>query len=119
MECTEPTSNSFEICDTSSFPAFDGYGMAVEIKTPVKFHFTSLKEQLRNPSNQVVDFVHMDAPDTLLIAMEALHRFRDQHDDQLPSPWDEEHAQEVLRYAIEIADGKVQGYVHISLLIGI
>lgn len=60
----------------------------------------------------IVDFAKMDAPAQLLLAHQALHRFREQRGGELPRPWHEEDAQAMHALAEEInAASKVASYV--------
>jgi ubiquitin-activating enzyme E1 len=66
-----------------------------------------LKESLQRPKILVSDFVKLDRPQQLHVAMQALHRFWELHG-SLPEPWNKEHAQQMVQLAHEINSKSVQ-----------
>lgn len=96
---------TFSIGDVSGLGSYKGGGIFRQVKMPRFVDFQSLEEQLKKPELMVSDFAKFERPLQLHIGVQALHRFAEVHDGQLPRPHNESDAQEVL----EIANGLAAG----------
>ena len=70
---------------------------------PKFIDFQSLEEQLKNPELLISDYAKFDRPLQLHIGIQALHKFAETHDGQLPRPHNDSDAQEVLKLATDLA----------------
>ncbi|KAJ5098199.1 hypothetical protein N7532_005200 [Penicillium argentinense] len=94
---------TFTIGDVSDLGSYQGGGLFNQVKMPKFVDFQPLEEQLKNPEFLISDFAKFDRPQQLHIGIQALHKFAEAHDRQLPRPHHDADAQEVLKIANEIA----------------
>ena len=97
---------TFEIGDVSGLGTYQGGGIFTQVKMPKFVDFKPLDEQLKKPELMISDFAKFDRPLQLHIGVQALHKFAEAHDGQLPRPHNESDAQEVLKIATEIASSQ-------------
>lgn len=94
---------AFKIKIDESYGTYVKGGLYQQVKMPVKISFKTLKEQLAEPEYVFSDFAKFDRPPQLHLGFQALHAFQTRHQGRLPSPYNEEDANEVIRYTEEIA----------------
>ncbi|KCV68462.1 hypothetical protein H696_04756 [Fonticula alba] len=99
--------DTFSIGDTSGLPAYEGGGMAIEVKMPVTMHFEPLRAKLTalpcmGVDLLVSDFAKMDRPEQLHIAFQAGHRFVEEHG-RMPRPRNEEDANTLVALCQAVA----------------
>lgn len=94
---------TFTIGDVSEFGTYKGGGIFQQVKMPKFVDFKPLDEQLKKPELMVSDFAKFDRPQQLHIGIQALHKFAEAHEGQLPRPRNESDAQEVLKISNELA----------------
>lgn len=93
---------AFKIKIDESYGTYEKGGLYQQVKMPVKLSFQSLKEQLADPEYVFSDFAKFDRPPQLHVGFQALHAFQTRHQGKLPAPYNEEDANELIRYAEEI-----------------
>ncbi|KAJ5227257.1 uncharacterized protein N7469_007263 [Penicillium citrinum] len=94
---------TFTIGDVSGLGTYQGGGLYTQVKMPKFIDFQPLEEQLKKPEFLVSDFAKFDRPQQLHIGIQALHKFAETHERQLPRPHNDTDAQEVLKIATELA----------------
>ncbi|PLN82093.1 ubiquitin-activating enzyme E1 [Aspergillus taichungensis] len=94
---------TFSIGDVSGLGTYQSGGLFTQVKMPKFVDFQSLGEQLKTPEFVVSDFAKFDRPQQLHIGVQALHKFAENHDGQLPRPHNESDAQDVLKIANDLA----------------
>ncbi|KAJ5165924.1 Ubiquitin-activating enzyme [Penicillium capsulatum] len=94
---------TFTVGDVSGLGSYQGGGLFSQVKMPKFIDFQPLSEQLKKPEFLVSDFAKFDRPQQLHIGIQALHKFAETHDSQLPRPHKDSDAQEVLKIANELA----------------
>ena len=97
---------TFTIGDVSEFGTYKGGGIFQQVKMPKFVDFKPLDEQLKKPELMVSDFAKFDRPQQLHIGIQALHKFAEAHEGQLPRPRNESDAQEVLKISNELASSQ-------------
>jgi ubiquitin-activating enzyme E1 len=93
---------TFSIGDVSGLGQYKGGGLFTQVKMAKIIKFQSLEEQLKKPELMVSDFAKFDRPQQLHIGVQALHKFADAHQGELPRPHNDEDAAEVLKIAKSI-----------------
>jgi ubiquitin-activating enzyme E1 len=96
---------TFSIGDVSGLSAYKGGGLYSQVKMPKFLDFQPLNEQIKKPELMISDFAKLERPQQLHIGIQALHKFAENHDSQLPRPHHERDAQEVLELAKALAEG--------------
>lgn len=94
---------TFAIGDVSGLGTYQGGGIFTQVKMPKFIDFQPLSEQIKKPELLISDFAKFDRPQQLHIGIQALHKFAEAHDHQLPRPHNDSDAQEVLKIANELA----------------
>ncbi|KAJ6099078.1 hypothetical protein N7467_000613 [Penicillium canescens] len=94
---------TFTIGDVSGLGTYQGGGLFNQVKMPKFIDFQSLEEQLKNPELLISDYAKFDRPLQMHIGIQALHKFAETHDGQLPRPHNDSDAQEVLKLATDLA----------------
>lgn len=94
---------SFAIGDVSGLGTYQRGGIFKQVKMPKFIDFQPLEEQLKSPEFLISDYAKFDRPQQLHIGIQALHKFSQVHNGQLPRPHNESDAQEVLNLANELA----------------
>ncbi|OQE27768.1 hypothetical protein PENSTE_c004G02301 [Penicillium steckii] len=94
---------TFTIGDVSGLGSYQGGGLYTQVKMPKFIDFQPLEEQLKKPEFLVSDFAKFDRPQQLHIGIQALHKFAETHERQLPRPHNDTDAQELLKIATELA----------------
>ncbi|KAI9930328.1 E1 ubiquitin-activating protein [Aspergillus wentii] len=94
---------TFSIGDVSGLGSYQGGGIFNQVKMPKFVDFQSLNEQLNKPELMISDFAKFDRPQQLHIGVQALHKFAEAHDGQLPRPHSDSDAQEVIKIANDLA----------------
>lgn len=94
---------AFKIKIDESYGSYVKGGLYQQVKVPVKLSFKSLKDQLAEPEYLFSDFAKFDRPPQLHLGFQALHAFQTRHQGRLPAPYNEEDANEVIRYTEEIS----------------
>lgn len=97
---------TFSIGDVSGQGIYQGGGLFTQVKMPKFVDFQSFGEQLKKPELMISDFAKFDRPQQLHIGIQALHKFSESHDSQLPRPHNESDAQEVLKVANDLASNQ-------------
>lgn len=97
---------TFTIGDVSEFGTYKGGGIFQQVKMPKFVDLKPLDEQLKKPELMVSDFAKFDRPQQLHIGIQALHKFAEAHEGQLPRPRNESDAQEVLKISNELASSQ-------------
>ncbi|THC92753.1 hypothetical protein EYZ11_007771 [Aspergillus tanneri] len=97
---------TFSIGDVSGLGTYKEGGLFTQVKMPKFVDFQPLDEQLKKPELMVSDFAKFDRPQQLHIGVQALHKFTDAHEGQLPRPHNESDAQEVLKVANDLASSQ-------------
>ena len=90
---------TFSIGDVSGLGQYTRGGLYTQVKMPKIIHFQSLKEQLKTPELLMSDFAKFDRPQQLHVGFQALHKYAEQHNGQLPRPHTDSDASVVLQYA--------------------
>ncbi|OQD76485.1 hypothetical protein PENDEC_c004G05876 [Penicillium decumbens] len=94
---------TFTIGDVSGLGSYQGGGLFTQVKMPKFIDFQPLSEQIKKPEHLISDFAKFDRPQQLHIGVQALYKFAESHDNQMPRPHNESDAQEVLKIANELA----------------
>lgn len=94
---------AFKIKIDESYGTYIKGGLYQQVKMPVKLSFKSLKDQLAEPEYLFSDFAKFDRPPQLHLGFQALHAFQTRHKGNSPAPYNEEDANEVIRYSEELA----------------
>eukprot|EP01127_Copromyxa_protea_P007945 TRINITY_DN1806_c2_g1_i2.p1 TRINITY_DN1806_c2_g1~~TRINITY_DN1806_c2_g1_i2.p1 ORF type:complete len:1041 (+),score=168.07 TRINITY_DN1806_c2_g1_i2:59-3124(+) len=99
FKITVTSPKSFKIgIDTTGYPPYVSGGLAVELKDQQTIHFKPLVESLKSPDFLESDFSKLGRSTHLHIAMQALHKYKEQND-SLPRPWDADDAEMLLAIA--------------------
>lgn len=94
----------FSICDTTGdeFLAYEGGGLALQVKIPKCLNFRSLQSELcRSPSLVVSDLTKFNSPAILHLGMLALDRFHELRG-VMPKVWDAVDANDLVSIAKKI-----------------
>lgn len=94
---------TFSIGDVSGLGQYERGGLFTQVKMPKTVNFQPLSEQLKKPELLMSDFAKFDRPQQLHVGFQALHRFADHHNGELPRPCSDEDASEVFQYAKDLA----------------
>jgi ubiquitin-activating enzyme E1 len=102
---------TFSIGDVSGLGQYKRGGLYTQAKMPKFIDFQPLSEQLKKPELLISDFAKFDRPQQLHVGFQALHKFAEAHQGEMPRSHNEADADEVWRFAQELAgegDGKVE-----------
>ncbi|KAJ6102348.1 Ubiquitin-activating enzyme [Penicillium sp. IBT 16267x] len=94
---------TFTIGDVSGLGSYKGGGIYAQVKMPKFIDFQPLSEQIKKPEFLISDFAKFDRPAQLHVGIQALHKFAETHDGQMPRPHNDSDAQEILKLAGELA----------------
>ena len=94
---------TFSIGDVSGLGEYQRGGLFTQVKVPKTIDFEPLSTQLEKPELMVSDFAKFDRPQQLHLGFQALHRFAQRHQGQLPTPHGEKDATEVWEDARALA----------------
>ncbi|KAF3482219.1 ubiquitin-activating enzyme E1 [Arthroderma uncinatum] len=94
---------TFSIGDVSGLGTYEGGGLFTQAKMPKFIDFQPFSQQLKKPEFVISDFAKFDRPAQLHIGIQALHKFAETHDNQLPRPHHEEDAKEVIALVQKLA----------------
>ncbi|KAJ6005662.1 Ubiquitin-activating enzyme [Penicillium sp. IBT 35674x] len=94
---------TFTIGDVSGLGSYKGGGIYTQVKMPKFIDFQPLSEQIKKPEFLISDFAKFDRPAQLHVGIQALHKFAETHDGQMPRPHNDSDAQEILKLAGELA----------------
>ncbi|KAJ6113529.1 Molybdenum cofactor biosynthesis MoeB [Penicillium sp. IBT 18751x] len=94
---------TFSIGDVTGLGTYEGGGLFTQVKMPKIVDFQPLSEQIKNPEHLISDYAKFDRPQQLHIGVQALHKFAETHDRQMPRPHNDSDAQDVLKIATELA----------------
>lgn len=97
---------TFHIGDVSGLGTYQSGGIFTQVKMPKFVDYQPLEEQLKKPELMISDFAKFDRPQQLHIGVQALHKFAECHDGQLPRPHNESDAQEVLKISNDLASNQ-------------
>ena len=95
---------AFSIGDVSGLGTYTGGGLFNQVKVPKKIDFEPLSQQLKKPETLISDFAKFDRPAQLHAGFQALHKFAELHNGEMPKPLNKEDAAEVLKISQEIAN---------------
>lgn len=90
---------TFSIGDVSGLGQYKRGGLYQQVKMPKIIDFQPLGEQLKNPEHVMSDFAKFDRPGQLHVGFQALHKFAELHNGELPRPFNHTDAEEVLKIA--------------------
>lgn len=93
---------AFKISIDESYGKYIKGGLYQQVKMPTKISFKPLRSQISEPEFVFSDFAKFDRPAQLHLGFQALQAFQTRHQGQLPRPFHEEDANEVLRYTEEL-----------------
>ena len=94
---------TFSIGDVSGLGKYARGGLYTQVKKPKLIHFEPLSAQLKKPELMISDYAKFDRPQQLHIGIMALHTFVEHHKGQLPRPYNDEDATDVLKLAKSLA----------------
>ncbi|KAI9844203.1 MAG: E1 ubiquitin-activating protein [Thelocarpon superellum] len=94
---------TFSIGGVSGLGEYKRGGLFTQAKMPQFIDFEPLALQLAKPTQMISDFAKFDRPQQLHIGFQALHKYAALHEGVLPRPCHEGDAEEVLKYAREMA----------------
>ncbi|KAJ5327224.1 uncharacterized protein N7506_010326 [Penicillium brevicompactum] len=94
---------TFTIGDVSGLGTYQRGGIFKQVKMPKFIDFQPLSEQLKNPELLISDYAKFDRPQQLHIGIQALHKFAEAHEGQLPRPHNDSDAQEILKLSTDLA----------------
>ncbi|KAL1863505.1 E1 ubiquitin-activating protein [Paecilomyces lecythidis] len=94
---------TFSIGDVSGLGKYQGGGLFTQVKMPKFIDFQPLSQQIKKPELLISDFAKFDRPQQLHVGIQALHKFAETHDGQLPRPHGESDAEEVWKIAQSLA----------------
>lgn len=97
---------TFTIGDVSGLGSYQGGGIFTQVKMPKFIDFEPFNEQLKKPELLVSDFAKFDRPQQLHLGVQALHKFAENHDGQMPRPLNESDAQEVFKITKDLASSQ-------------
>lgn len=104
---------TFSIGDVSKFGQYQRGGLYQQVKMPKILDFQPLSEQLKNPEHVFSDFAKFDRPGQLHVGFQALHKFAESHNGELPRPHNDADAVEVMKIAQEVKK-TVEGNVELD-----
>jgi ubiquitin-activating enzyme E1 len=90
---------NFSIGDVSGLGEYEGGGLYTQVKMPQFIDFQPLREQLKKPELLISDFAKFDRPQQLHVGIQALHKFSDAHNGQLPRAHNDADAAEIFKIA--------------------
>ncbi|KAJ5893728.1 hypothetical protein N7495_005419 [Penicillium taxi] len=93
---------TFTIGDVSGLGSYKSGGIYTQSKMPKLVDFQPLSEQIKKPEFLISDYAKMDRPIQLHIGIQALHKFAETHDGQLPRPHNDSDAQDIIKLANDI-----------------
>lgn len=93
---------AFRIKIDESYGKYVKGGLYQQVKMPKKIHFESLQDQLAAPEYLFSDYAKFDRPPQLHLGFQALQAFQTRHQGQMPRPYNEEDAEEMLKYSEEL-----------------
>ena len=102
---------TFSIGDVSDLGQYKRGGLYTQVKMPKIVNFQPLSEQLKKPELLMSDFAKFDRPQQLHIGFQALHKFAEHHNGDLPRPHSDVDATELFKIATALAgevDEKVE-----------
>jgi ubiquitin-activating enzyme E1 len=102
---------TFSIGDVSKLGQYKRGGLYTQVKMPKIIDFQPLSDQMRDPEHMMSDFAKFDRPQQLHAGFQALHKFVEQHNGELPRPHNDADATEILKLAEQFAgsgDDKVE-----------
>lgn len=94
---------TFTIGDVSGLGTYQRGGIFKQVKMPKFIDFQPLSEQLKSPELLISDHAKFDRPQQLHIGIQALHKFAEAHEGQLPRPHNDSDAQEILKLSTDLA----------------
>ncbi|XP_074650739.1 ubiquitin-like modifier-activating enzyme 6 [Tubulanus polymorphus] len=96
---------SFTICDTTSdeFGVYQRDGIFKQIKLPKIMQFSSLSNELCEPTCILPDLSKFEAPNNIHLGMYGLHSFREKYN-RLPDVWCDQDANELLKIVRELSN---------------
>ena len=104
--------HSFKLanCDSSSFGAYVGGGIATQVKETKRLEFKTLADATRDPGEFLLsDFAKFDRGPVLHLGFQALERFAAARNGALPVPGDAGDAEALVALAREINDAAPDG----------
>jgi len=104
--------HSFKLanCDSSTFGAYVGGGIATQVKETKRLEFKTLADATRDPGEFLLsDFAKFDRGPVLHLGFQALERFVAARNGALPAPGDAGDAEALVALAREINDAAPDG----------
>ncbi|KAK9356439.1 hypothetical protein V1505DRAFT_369969 [Lipomyces doorenjongii] len=90
---------AFNIGSLSGLGTYVKGGLFTQVQVPFTIDFEPLSKQLEKPEYLISDFAKMERPAQLHIGFQALQGFANKHEGQLPRPYNDEDANELLHLA--------------------
>ncbi|KAI1918914.1 E1 ubiquitin-activating protein [Ophidiomyces ophidiicola] len=94
---------TFSVGDVSGLGAYESGGLYTQVKMPKFIDFKPFSEQIKQPEFVFSDFAKFDRPPQLHVGIQALHKFAESHNGELPRPHHESDAVLVLELAQALA----------------
>ena len=94
---------TFSIGDVSGLGQYKRGGLYTQVKMPKIVDFRPFSEQLKKPELLMSDFAKFDRPQQLHVGFQALHKFTESHNGNLPRPHSDADASELFKYASALA----------------
>ena len=89
--------HAFSIGDVSGLGTYSGGGLFTQVKMPKNVNFEPLSQQLKKPETLISDFAKFDRPTQLHAGFQALHKFAESHNGEMPKPMNGDDAAEVFK----------------------
>ncbi|KAG0686485.1 E1 ubiquitin-activating protein [Pichia californica] len=88
---------AFQLVDfDSNWGTYKKGGLYTEVKTPISINYKDLESQLKNPEFVISDFAKFSRPSQLHLGFQALHKFQEKNNGELPRPHNEIDANEII-----------------------
>ncbi|BAP70831.1 ubiquitin-activating enzyme E1 1 [Kluyveromyces marxianus] len=94
---------AFKIGSVKELGTYKKGGLFTQVKMPQKLSFKSLKDTLASPEFMYSDFAKFDSTPQLHLGFQALHQFQVRHQGQLPRPFHQEDANELVKLVSDLA----------------
>lgn len=94
---------AFRIGSVKELGTYKKGGVFTQVKMPLKLSFKTLQQSLPNPEHLYSDFAKFERPGQLHLGFQALDQFQATHQGQLPRPFNEEDANELIELTSKLA----------------
>ena len=100
---------TFSIGDVSNLGQYKRGGLYQQVKMPKIINFQPLSAQLKMPELLMSDYAKFDRPQQLHLGFQALHEFASRNSGNMPRPYSDKDASEVIKYTQALAGNRNDG----------